>query len=133
MSRVMLLLLMAVFASSAAWAKCANEVIHIEGSIVGSGGEGFRVAIKVSPDPNWEPQPEIRIDNGKFAGEVLFNSTKSEGRVRDNCSRVPASVRVSLSLNDQQVALRELAIKKDFVKGKNGDYRLRTALVLRPQ
>jgi hypothetical protein len=133
MSRMMLSILMAVLVSRAAWAKCANEVIHIEGSIVGVSGEGLRIAIKVSPDPNWEPQPEIRIENGKFAGEVLFDSTKSEGRVRDNCSRVPGFVRVSLSRNDQQLALRELAIKKDFVKSKNGDYRLRSALELRPQ
>jgi len=114
------------------FAKCANRIIHVEGSAVGVSGEGLKVALYVVPEPNWEPQPDIRIENGKFAGTVLFDSTKSEGRVRDNCSRAPRSIRVLLFRNDQQIALRQLSVAKDFVKSKNGDYRLRAPIVLKP-
>ena len=132
MSRVVLSLVVVLTMTQDAMAKCANRIIHIEGSIVGASSEGLTIVVQVAPEPNWEPQPEIRIRDGQFAGMVLFDATASEGKVRDNCSRVPDSVKVVLFRNDSELALQRLAIAKDFLKSKNGDYRLRSPILLRP-
>jgi hypothetical protein len=110
--------------------KCANRVIHIEGSLDRGSTDGFRIVMHVKPDPNWEPQPEIAIRDGKFSGDALFNGTKSEGNVRDDCSRVPQIVDVILLKKGQEVSRARLEIAKDFVRDKLGDYTIRTPVIL---
>src|SRR6266404_983996 len=93
---------LAVFAIAAALfaapgvCKCVHRIIHVDGSIVSAASDGMTVKVEVTPDPNWEPQPEISVKGGSFAGEIYFDATESEGRVRDNCSRVPEKVEVIL-------------------------------------
>ncbi len=82
--------------------KCAHRTIYIEGSVVGAVTYGLSVKVEVTPDPNWEPQPTISIKDAKFSGKVYFDATKSEGRVRDDCTRIPDRVEVVLLKNDHE-------------------------------
>lgn len=115
--------------------KCVNRIIYIEGSIVGSDNDGLSVKVKVvvTPDPNWEPQPEISIKDGKFSGEVYFDATKSEGRARDNCSRVPEEVEVVLLMDGREVNRIRLNVSKAFRRDVRHDYKLRSPIVLHSQ
>jgi hypothetical protein len=130
MYRAALLLLMVVLPSGTTLSKCANRLIHLEGRVDGISRNGLRILVQVTPDPNWEPQSEIAIKDGSFVGTVLFNATKSEGRVRDDCSRVPKKVYVVLLKNDHEVNRVQLDISQDFVKDKLGDYKLRSPIML---
>jgi DNA-binding NarL/FixJ family response regulator len=113
--------------------KCANQLIHIEGSVHGASSKEFRISVDVTPDPNWEPQVEIPIEDGMFAGTVLFNSTESEGRVEDDCSRTPKIVQVTLLKDGHEVDRVRLDIARDFVKDKAGEYKLRSPVILHSQ
>lgn len=130
MGRIAFTLFFSLVLAGVSLSKCANRVIHIEGSLDGVSTDGLKIALEVMPDPNWEPQPEISIKDTRFVGDVLFNGTKSEGRVRDDCSRVPQLVEVVLLKNGQEVNRVRLEIAKDFVKDKLGDYKLRTPITL---
>jgi hypothetical protein len=112
--------------------KCANRVIHVEGSLDGGSTDGYGIVLQVTPDPNREPQPEIAIKDGRFSGDAVFNGTKSEGNVRDDCSRVPQIVDVVLLKKGQELSRARLEIAKDFVRDKLGDYKLRTPVILHP-
>jgi hypothetical protein len=131
MSRITFFLLAALLVSGEALGKCGNLIIHITGSIDGITGDDLRIMAQVMPPSNWEPQPEIPIKGGRFAGMVLFDRTKSEGRAKDDCSRAPDSLDVVLLRNDQELSRLRLDITKDFVREKTGDYKLRTPIVLR--
>jgi hypothetical protein len=133
MRRLPLLLLMGVLLEGQALSKCANRVIHIEGTIEGASSDGLRIGVQVTPEPNWEPQPEMAIRSGRFAGTVLFDGTKSEGHVRDDCSRVPETMDLILLRNGQELSRLRLVIAKDFVKDKLGDYKLRSPIMLHLQ
>lgn len=111
--------------------KCVHRIIHIEGSIAGSTLDGLAVKAEVTPDPNWEPQPEISIKDGKFVGVVYFDATKSEGRVRDDCSRVPETVEVVLFRDGHEVDRVRLDVSKAFIRDEQHNYKLRTSLTLR--
>lgn len=126
----MLLLSMALVTAGEASAKCGSLIIRIEGRIEGGGGDDLRVVVDVAPDPNWEPQPEIPIKGQAFVGEVLFDRTKSEGRVRDACLRVPDSLYVRLLRKGVELSRVRLLIKQDFVTEKGGNYNLRSPIVL---
>jgi hypothetical protein len=129
MYRATLLLFMAVLPSGITLAKCANRLIHIEGRVDGDSSNA-RIVVQVTPDPNWGPQPEISMKDGTFVGTVLFNATKSEGRVRDDCSRVPKIVDVVLVKDGHEVSRVRLDISRDFVRNKSGDYNLRAPIAL---
>jgi hypothetical protein len=130
MYRAAFLLLMVVLLSRTTLSKCANRLIHVEGRVDGISRNGLRILVQVTPDPNWEPQPEIAIKDGSFVGTVLFNATKSEGRVRDDCSRRPIKVDIVLLKDGHQVNRVPLEISHDFVRNKLGDYELRSPIVL---
>jgi hypothetical protein len=110
--------------------KCVNRIIYVGGSILGPIADGLKVMVEVTPDPNWEPQPDIVIKDGKFAGEVYFNATKAEGRVRDNCSRVPTTVEVLLLKDGREVNRVRLDVFKDFTKNERNDYKPRSPILL---
>lgn len=131
MSKATCLFLVALLVGGEALAKCGNQVLRIEGTIDGVSGDGLRIKVLVTPEPNWEPQPEIPIKDGRFAGMVLFDRTRSEGRVRDDYSRVPDSMEVLLLRNGQELSRLQLDFKRDFVRDKGGDYKLRSPIVLR--
>src|SRR5260370_499398 len=57
--------------------KCVNRIIYVEGSVLGPITDGLKVIVVVTPDPNWEPQPDIEVKDGKFAGEVFFPTPQS--------------------------------------------------------
>jgi hypothetical protein len=124
------LLLTIVLLGGTTLSKCANRLIHVEGRVDGVSRSGLRILVQVTPDPNWEPQPEIAIKDGSFVGTVLFNATKSEGRVRDDCSRRPIKVDVVLLKEGHEVSRVRLEISHDFVKNKLGDYELRSPIML---
>jgi hypothetical protein len=113
-------------------AKCANLLIHIEGRVDGDSSNS-KIVVLVVPDPNWEPQPEISMKDGTFVDTVLFNVTKSEGRVRDDCSRVPKTVDVVLLKYGHEVNRVRLDISRDFARNKLGDYKLRSPILLHSQ
>jgi hypothetical protein len=113
--------------------KCVHRIIHVEGNIVSPRSDGMIVRVEVTPDPNWEPQPEISVKDGKFAGEVYFDATKSEGRVRDNCSRVPERVEVVLLKDGHEIDRVRLDVPKAFAKDELHDYKLRSPITLHSQ
>ncbi len=113
--------------------KCVHRIIHVEGSIVGPPSGGLTLKVEVIPDPNWEPQPEITIKDGKFAGDVYFDATKSEGRVRDDCSRVPETLQVVLFKDGHEVDRIRLDVSKAFVRDELRNYKLRSSITLRSQ
>jgi hypothetical protein len=110
--------------------KCVNRIIYVDGSIVGPVIDDLKVTVEVTPDPNWEPQPDISIKDAKFAGEVYFNATKAEGRVRDDCSRVPTTVEVLLVKHGREVNRVRLDVSREFTKNQQG-YRTRSPILLR--
>jgi hypothetical protein len=111
-------------------AKCGNSAILIKGEISGYVG-GTTVSVQVAPDPNWEPQPAPTIDaEERFQVTVYFDRTKSEGRVRDNCSRKPESVTVQLRKNGRVLDKTTLGVKKDFVRKNGADYEIRYPITL---
>jgi hypothetical protein len=113
--------------------KCRHRIIHVEGSIVSPATDGLSVKVEVTPDPNWEPQPEVSVKDGKFAGEVYFDATKSEGRVRDNCSRIPERVEVVMLKDGHEVDRVRLDVSKAFVKDELHNYKLRSPITLHSQ
>jgi len=110
--------------------KCAMRIIFVEGTILGPVTEDLKVIVEVTPDPNWDPQPEIVLKDGKFVGKVYFDATKSEGRVRDDCSRVPKTVEVLLLRNGHEVNRVRLDISKEFTRNKLHDYKPRSPILL---
>jgi hypothetical protein len=126
---VMLAATILLFASPAV-CKCGRRIIYIEGTVLGTLTDAVKVKVEVAPDPNWEPQPEIVIEDGRFVGRVYFDATKSEGRVRDNCSRVPKTVEVLLLKNGHELDRVRLDISKEFTRNKLDDYRPRAPIIL---
>jgi len=120
---------MLLFAASG-MCKCVNRIIYIEGSVLDPIADGLKVMVEVTPDPNWEPQPDIVIKEGKFAGKVYFNATKAEGRVRDNCSRVPTTVEVLLLKDGREVNRVRLDVSKEFTKTELHDYKPLSPILL---
>jgi len=118
----------AVFVNSAQ-CKCANRIIYIEGRLTGFVTDGLSIKVDVTPDPNWEPQPSIVISDGWFSGRVYFDSTKSEGQHKDDCSRTPEKVEVILLQNGISLDRVTLAVSKAFVKSQR-DYKLRLPITL---
>jgi hypothetical protein len=125
---VVLVFLLAVCLPS--FSKCINRAIHVEGTIAGPIGEGERIVILVTPDPNTSVKPETSIKDHSFNGTVYFDSTSREGRVHDKCSRLPESVEVALVNGDRTIDKVLLSISKDFVTDKEGDFRLKSAIGL---
>jgi hypothetical protein len=126
-----LLLLVAGFLSmSRAIAKCVHHIIYVQGNVAKAANQKLAVKIVVSPDPNWEPQPEVVLAEGKLTGEVYFDATKSEGRRRDNCSRAPETVDVILLQDGREVDRARLDVAKDFVRDPKHNYRLRSPISL---
>ena len=113
--------------------KCANRFIYIDAQLIGPTNDGLRLKVEVTPDPNWEPQPEITIKDGKANGRIYFNTTKSEGHFRDNCSRVPTTVKLLLFNGDREIDRVQLDISKDFVKTELRDYKPRLSAKLHTQ
>ena len=113
--------------------KCVHNSIYVEGSVYGPAGAKFKLRVEVTPDPNWEPQPDLSVKDGRFKGVVYFDTTKSEGRVRDNCSRVPEGVDVVLLKDGREVDRVHLDASKAFVKDKQHGYKLRKPVMLRSQ
>jgi hypothetical protein len=113
--------------------KCVHRIIHVEGNIVSPASDRMIVRVEVTPDPNWEPQPEISVKGGKFAGEVYFDATKSEARVRDNCSRVPERVEVVLLKDRHEIGRVALDVQKAFAKDERHNYLLRSPITLHSQ
>jgi len=115
--------------SAAAMAKCGNLTIHVNGRILGPPDKSMRIVIDVEPDPNWSPQPAIALDAGEFAGDLYFDSTKAEGKRRDDCSREPRKMLILLLKNGQELDRMQLDIPRDFVKTSTG-YRVRVPVEL---
>jgi hypothetical protein len=113
--------------------KCANRFIYVDAQLAGPASDGLRIKVEVTPDPNWEPQPEIAISNGEIHGKVYFNTTKSEGHSRDNCSRVPKRVDLVVLNGEHEIDRVRLDIAKDFVKTELRDYKPRMLTKLRTQ
>ena len=113
--------------------KCVHRIIRVDGNIVNPGNGSMAVRVEVTPDPNWEPQPEISVEGGKFVGEVYFDATKSEGRVRDNCSRVPERVEVVLLKDGHEIDRVRLDVPKAFAKDKLHNYKLRLPITFHAQ
>jgi hypothetical protein len=49
--------------------KCVNRIIYVEGRVLGPITDGLRVRVEVTPDPNWEPQPDIVLKDGTGSRE----------------------------------------------------------------
>jgi hypothetical protein len=113
--------------------KCVNRAIQIEGVIAGPSTGNFKIAVQVIPDPNQAQEAEIVINDHKFGGMAYFDSTKAEGRLKDNCSRVPEIVEVVLLKDGQEIDRIRLNISRDYVKDKIGDYKLRSPITLHSQ
>jgi hypothetical protein len=101
-----------------------NHIIRLDGVIDGLAVNGIEIVVHVTPDPNWEPEPEIPIKDHKFVATVYFNTTKSEGRIWDNCSRVPETVEVVLLKDSREINRAKLNVARDFAKDKMGNYTL---------
>lgn len=114
-------------------AKCAHHIIYVEGNIASASNQKLAVKIEVTPDANWEPQPEVLLSEGKFTGELYFDATRAEGRRRDNCSRAPETVDVILFQDGHEVDRAHLDVSKDFVRDPKHDYRLRSPINLTPK
>lgn len=125
MYRACVLVLIAMMVSVTGVCKCANRFVYVEGRINGPTAEDVEVIVQTIPDANWEPQPTIAVNRGSFEGRIYFDATKSEGRTRDNCSRVPKTVKVLLLKHGQQIDSIQLDISKEFVRDRSGDYKLR--------
>jgi len=130
MGKIAVTLLFVLLGVGVSLGKCANRVIHVEGSLDSGSTDGFRIVLHVTPDSNWAPQPEIAIRDGRFSGDALFNGTNSEGNVQDDCSRVPQIVEVVLLKKGQELSRARLEIAKDFVRDKLGGYKTRTPVIL---
>ena len=78
--------------SVATESKCASILVTVEGVIIGSQDDTFKIAVRVIPDSNSSLQPEIPITNGHFKGSILFDTTESGSSNRHKCARVPEKV-----------------------------------------
>jgi hypothetical protein len=126
MYRALVLLVVLITASAAGFCKCANRFIYVEGHITSTARSGLEIVVQTTPDANWEPQPKMAIQEGRFAGRVYFDSTKSEGHfAHDDCSRTPKIIRLLLVENGHQVDSIQLSIEKDFVRDGGGEYKIR--------
>jgi hypothetical protein len=126
MYRTLVLLFVLLLASAAGFSKCANRFIFVEGHIAGAEGSRLEIVVQTTPDANRD-QPKITIQERNFAGRIYFDSTKSEGRfTRDDCSRVPTTVRLLLFDNGHQVDSILLSIERDFTRDKGGDFKMRS-------
>ncbi len=110
--------------------KCAKRIIFVDGTVLGPITDDLKVLVEVTPDPNSEVQPEIVIKDGKFVGKVYFDATKSEGRVRDDCSRVPETVEILLLKNGHEVNRVRIDVSKGFTRNKLHDYTPRSPIIL---
>jgi hypothetical protein len=112
-------------------AKCARRLIHIEGTVEGPIGPGDRIQVAIDPDPNAD-QERISIADGTFKATVLFDSTASakSRRGRDDCSRVPKTVSLSVVREDRQLSVVRLNVATDFREDSRGDYHVRAPIVL---
>jgi len=131
--RMVVLVVIALASSVAGFCKCANRFVYVSGHISGQDIGGVVVGVRTIPDANWELQPEITINEGSFKGKLNFDTTKSEGRIRDNCSRNPKIVEILLFRHGQQVDSISRDISKDFTKDASGDYKLRVPIEFRLQ
>lgn len=117
------------FGGSVTEAKCARLRIKVSGDVTGQTGKDDRIAVEVSPDPNAKQEPPV-FDGRHFTAQLLFDPTRSGGRTGHDCSRDPATVSVSLLRGEQVLQKRELKIDRDFRVDENGNYLLKTTLVL---
>ena len=131
MHKMLVLLMMVTVIASTGVCKCANRFINVAGHVEGPDTDGLQVVIKTVPDANWEPQPKIMVKQGSFDGVAYFDSTTTEGRVRDKCSRVPEAVDVMLFKGEQEINSLQLVVSKDFLRDKSGDYKLRSPIQFR--
>lgn len=122
--------IIAAFASLS-YAKCGNALIVVEGKVEGtSSALKGNIVVRVEPDPNWDDQPAVRFEDGKFEAQVYFDMTKSEGVVRDNCSRRPRTVTVSLIVDGRETETVSLIVQRDFIRVDTHHYKLKSPLVL---
>jgi hypothetical protein len=122
--------IIAAFASLA-YAKCGNTLIVVEGYVEGTNSAlQQNIAVRVDPDPNWDDQPAVRFEDGKLEAKVWFDMTKSEGVVRDNCSRKPRTVTVSLIVDGRETEAVSLIVRRDFIRVDTHHYNLKSPLVL---
>jgi hypothetical protein len=111
-------------------AKCGNSSVTVIGRISGQ-TIGASVLVKISPDPNWEPQPDISIaSDGAFKATVYFDRTSAERSTRDNCSREPDEVTVQLFKNGHVIDSVTLNRVSDFDKKQRHEYELRSPVIL---
>jgi hypothetical protein len=111
-------------------AKCARRIIYLSGTIAGAADSSDRIVVTMDP-PGFAEQTPIAIREGAFEGIALFdssNGTRSR-RGKDDCTRVPATVTVSLVRGGQLRATRRLDPRRDFHRVQ-ADYRLRQPIVL---
>jgi hypothetical protein len=114
------------------YAKCGNALIVVDGKVEGtSSAAKEKIVVRVEPDPNWDAQPAVRFEGGKFEAQVWFDMTKSEGAVRDNCSRMPRTVTVSLIVDERETETVTLIVRRDFIRVHTDLYKLKSPLVLR--
>jgi hypothetical protein len=128
-SRILQVITAILLSSTAMLSKCPNSFIYVEGSI-NRVANGDKITVLIDPDPNWEPQSPVTIENGKFAAQILFNTTKSERRFGDACSRIPKTATVFLFRNGHEVDRVELRVSRDFLRDKAGDYKLHSPVTL---
>jgi hypothetical protein len=117
--------------ASLSYAKCGNALIVVEGKVEGTNSAvKENIVVRVEPDPNWDDQPAVRFEGGKFEAQVWFDMTKSEGVVRDNCSRRPRTVTVSLIVDGRETETVTLIVRRDFIRVHTDHYKLKSPLVL---
>jgi len=116
--------------SVATESKCASILVTVEGVIIGSQDDTFKIAVRVIPDSNSSLQPEIPITNGHFKGSILFDTTESGSSNRHKCARVPEKVHVVLLTDRSEIDSVWLTVAKSFTKDKTGDYTIRSPIEL---
>ncbi len=116
-------------ACGSARAKCREIYISLEGEVKGAVTAGDQIVIEISPDSNTVADPVV-LKDGYFKAKVAFDTTRSGGRFRHDCSRRPANVTTILLSNAKEQDRSTLTIEDNFSRDREGDYSLSTPIVL---
>lgn len=125
-----LLMAFGLFVALSACGKCPARFVIVHGSIEGELLEDAVVQLEISPDPKYKASP-ARVVDGKYEAKALFDSYKSLAWFgRHNCSRKPESVVVVLTAKNEEYSRVTLGVSRDFQETKEGDFTVRSPVVL---
>jgi hypothetical protein len=110
-------------------AKCRSLLVTVEGQLEGPRDGNEVVDVTLEPDPQVRQKPIAIKADGSFTTTLSFYTLK--GLKREDCTRKPEVVVVSLRKNGELVRSLRLEIGRDFLLTGDGDYRVRKSIALR--